>query len=86
MSANSASRTVRVHLLPQHFEPAELIGGIAVVIDVLRATTTVAYALSNGAEAVIPCLTIEEARAEKADGNATLLGGEAGPKASAASK
>ena len=46
--------------------PDELAGGTSVVIDVLRATTTIVYALAAGAGAVIPCLTIEDARAVRA--------------------
>ncbi|MEW6280179.1 MAG: 2-phosphosulfolactate phosphatase [Candidatus Eremiobacterota bacterium] len=45
-----------------------------VVIDVLRATTTIAAALHSGAEAVIPVSTVEEARAGAASGG--LLAGE----------
>lgn len=52
-------------------------GGIAVVIDVLRASTTIVTALAHGATRVRPVLTIEEARAEAAARGA-LLGGERG--------
>ena len=52
-------------------------GGIAVVIDVLRASTTIITALAHGATRVRPVLTIEEARAEAAARDA-LLGGERG--------
>ena len=33
-------RELKVHLLPQLFEPDELRGGIAVILDILRASTT----------------------------------------------
>lgn len=75
------SRNLTVHLLPTLFEPSDLEGGIAVVTDVLRATTTVAYGFQNGARGVIPCETIEEAFAVREgsdDGSAILLGGERG--------
>lgn len=74
------SRDVRVHLLPQLFEPDELCGGIAVVIDVLRASTTICHALAAGAKAVVPCEEIEEARRMAANhsGERTVLGGERG--------
>lgn len=75
------SRSLTVHLLPALFESFELCDGIAVVTDVLRATTTVAYALNNGARAIIPCESIEEAvthRDGSADGDQVLLGGERG--------
>jgi 2-phosphosulfolactate phosphatase len=53
---------LRVHFLPEYVEPAALAGGRSVVIDVLRATTTIVHALAAGARAVIPCLEIEESR------------------------
>ena len=52
-------------------------GGIAVVIDVLRASTTIITALAHGASRVRPVLTIEQARVEAAALGA-LLGGERG--------
>ena len=58
-------RKLTVHLLPTLFEPSQLAGGIAVVIDVLRATTTIAYTLKNGARSIIPCASIEEAMAQR---------------------
>lgn len=72
-------REISVHLLPNLFEPANLRGGIAVVIDVLRASTTMIHALANGAERIIPCETIEAAQTALAEfGNDCLLGGERG--------
>jgi len=56
------TREVRVHLLPSLFEPEDLRGGIAVVIDVLRASTTIIHALAHGAKCVVPCFTVDEAR------------------------
>ena len=68
---------LRVHLLPALVDPAELAGRTVVVVDVLRATTTICYALAAGAECVVPCLEIDEARATAAKlGATTLLGGE----------
>lgn len=70
-------RPASVYLLPALFEPDDLHGGIAVVIDVLRATTTLAYAFANGARRVVPCETIEEAReVRETVGDHILLGGE----------
>lgn len=75
-------RKLTVHVLPSLFEPSDLVGGIAVVTDVLRATTTVAHALKNGARGIIPCETIDEAVACRGAGDSTsgeiLLGGERG--------
>lgn len=42
-------------------EAAKLAGRTAVVIDVLRATTTITTALASGADTVVPVLTPEEA-------------------------
>jgi 2-phosphosulfolactate phosphatase len=53
---------VFVHLLPSLIPPESLRGGIAVVVDVLRATTVMVHALAAGCEAVIPCAEIDEAK------------------------
>ena len=46
-------------------------------IDVLRATTTVAHALANGARRIIPCEQVEQARdVRDQEGPHILLGGE----------
>lgn len=52
---------VFVYLLPGLIPPGALRGGVAVVLDVLRATTVIVHALAAGCEAVIPCLEIEDA-------------------------
>jgi len=69
-----------VHLLPRLADPALLAGGVAVVVDVLRATTTISHALSNGASEVIACLEVEDAlSAAKAFApGERFLGGERG--------
>jgi 2-phosphosulfolactate phosphatase len=68
---------VRVHLLPDLVAPIDLTGRTAVVIDVLRATTTICHALAAGATAVVPCLEIDEARATAAQVSGRVaLGGE----------
>jgi 2-phosphosulfolactate phosphatase len=69
---------VHIHLLPDLFDPHDLRGGVAVIIDVLRASTTVITALQNGAAEVIPVGTVEEALEFdffESEGN-RLLGGE----------
>jgi 2-phosphosulfolactate phosphatase len=71
---------LRVHFLPELVKPAALAGSRCVVVDALRATTTIVEALAAGAAAVIPCLTIDDARQSAArlgKGN-ILLGGERG--------
>lgn len=70
----------RVHLLPAWTGPAVLAGGVAVVIDQLRASTTIATALAGGAAAVRVCEEPPEAVALAADMSpgTFLLGGERG--------
>src|SRR5262245_16933047 len=73
-------RDVQVHLLPSLVPAARLAGGVAVVIDVLRATTTIVHALAAGCTMVRPCVEVEEAKAlagEMLAGKA-VLGGERG--------
>lgn len=71
-------REVQVHLLPTLAPPGRLSGAVAVVIDVLRATTTIVHALAAGCSAVIPCAEVEEARqrADHMPAGKVLLGGE----------
>lgn len=58
-------------------EPELVRGKVAIVIDVLRATTVMITALQNGAECVIPLLSPEEAFALKDKiGENVVLGGE----------
>lgn len=73
-------RDVQVHLLPGLVPAGALAGGVAVVIDVLRAMTTVVHALAGGCTAVIPCAEVEEARqiAGNLRAGKVLLGGERG--------
>ncbi len=61
--------------------PGAVAGGIAVVIDVLRASTTIITALAHGAAGVRPVLTVDAARTLAAgfgSGSGVLLGGERG--------
>jgi 2-phosphosulfolactate phosphatase len=53
---------ISVHLLIDLIPPGTLAGGVAVVIDVLRATTVMIHALAAGCTAIRPCLEIDEAR------------------------
>ncbi len=52
---------VDVHFSPVELEPAALADRTVVVLDVLRATTTIVEALANGAVAVIPTGSTEDA-------------------------
>jgi 2-phosphosulfolactate phosphatase len=71
-------RDVRVHLLPGLFEPTEVEGGCVVILDILRASTTIVHALANGARAVLPTLDVDTARKTAAGFavNEVLTGGE----------
>jgi 2-phosphosulfolactate phosphatase len=78
----SKPRSVEVHLLPSLVSPDRLRGGVAVVVDVLRATTTIIHALAAGCTSVLPVLEIDDARrlATELGGAKVLLGGERGGK------
>ena len=52
---------IAVHFTPLGVSAPELAGRGVVVIDVLRAATTIITALANGAKAVVPAATSEEA-------------------------
>lgn len=74
----SNDREVQVHLLPELVPAERLIGGVAVVVDVLRAATTVVHALAAGCTCVRPCLEVDEARAlaDEMRAGRVVLGGE----------
>lgn len=67
-------------MLPQLVPPGGLTGRLAVVIDVLRATSTIVQAMSAGARSVSPCMTPEDAVRvrEVATTEHVILGGERG--------
>lgn len=74
---------LRIHLLPTLADPAIFAGCVAVVIDNLRASVTIAAALASGAQCVVPVGTVDEALStrerlarERPDQPAPLLGGE----------
>jgi 2-phosphosulfolactate phosphatase len=54
------SASVDVKLLYQTVEPEELRESVCVVIDILRATTSIVHALGHGAKIVCPCETIDQ--------------------------
>ena len=65
--------------MPVHvvFTPAEAApAAVGIVVDVLRATSTIAQALASGYERVLCCSEIEDARALRAELPDSLLGGE----------
>jgi 2-phosphosulfolactate phosphatase len=71
---------VNVHNLPQYVAENDLAGATAVVIDVLRATSTICQALASGAREVVPYREIDEtlSAAEKSGRRSVVLGGERG--------
>jgi 2-phosphosulfolactate phosphatase len=65
---------VRVHVA---FTPAESVeSAIGIVVDVVRASSTIAQALASGWPRVLCCAEIEDARALKVELGEGLLGGE----------
>ncbi len=68
--------TVSAVSLPDHLDPSLLRDRIAIVIDVLRATTTIAQALDKGASSIIPVSSIDAARMIAHEHNTALLCGE----------
>ena len=71
---------MRIQVVPtaQQAQDIDCNGKIAIVIDVLRATSVITTALDNGAQEVIPVRTVEEAQSLYAtsDASKTLRGGE----------
>ena len=64
--------------LPDHLTVDQLRGKIAIVIDVLRATTTIVEALSHGARSVVAVASVDAARMISHDRPGSLLCGERG--------
>ena len=65
--------------MPVHvvFTPGEAApAAVGIVVDVLRATSTIVQALASGYERVLCCSEIEDARALRAELPDSLLGGE----------
>lgn len=72
--------TLNVHYLPQFVGEHELADAPVVVIDQLRASSTVCHALAAGAKDVVPHVEVDAvlAAAERCDRDQVLLGGERG--------
>lgn len=64
--------------LPDHLADGQLRGRVAVVIDVLRATTTIGAALEHGARCVVPVASVEGARETAEQREGSVLCGERG--------
>ncbi len=65
---------MRVHVA---FTPAEEASApLGIVVDVLRATSSIAQALAAGYRRVLCCGEVEEARRLRAETESSLVGGE----------
>ncbi len=77
----TSTRSLRWHChpLPDDMPPDAVAGGVAIIIDVLRASTTIITALAEGAAFVLPAAEVAIARRFRQSLPAdTLLGGERG--------
>jgi len=69
---------IDVYSLPSSVKPSQLHGAVAVVIDVLRATTVFTYAVHSGIREIVPVREVAEAMRFKENypPDQVLLGGE----------
>ena len=69
---------IDVFFTPLGLNAGDLAGRAVVVIDILRSTTTIVTALANGARAIIPAASSEEAvrLAGNLEKNGVILAGE----------
>lgn len=82
-AANSfriSPKRIDVAFLPSLVQPDWLSDRTVIVTDVLRATTTIIHALSNGCRQVLPQPSIDSARACHAETANSVMGGERGGK------
>ncbi|NOZ39596.1 MAG: hypothetical protein GXP24_05145 [Planctomycetes bacterium] len=68
---------IAVHYLPHFVAESDLAGSTVIVVDLLRASTTICQSLANGAKCVVPSLEVDEtfAKAAQFDRAKILLGG-----------
>lgn len=73
---------LNVHYLPQFVDASALAESVVVVVDQLRASSTICHALSAGAKCVMPFVEIDEtlSMAEEFSPGEFVLGGERGGK------
>lgn len=73
-------QTLQIHYLPQFVRESELADSVVVMVDLLRASTTICYALANGADWVAPYLEVSHVlrAAAEYDRDDVVLGGERG--------
>lgn len=82
MKSNKKILKVTVHLSPAAVDEMEMKDKNVVVVDVLRASTTIAAALQNGAKEIIPVSSVENAVKISGSlfGDVTLRAGERNAK------
>lgn len=71
---------LNVHYLPQFVTESDLADSTVIVVDLLRASTTICHALHAGAAAIVPLLEIGDVtdRVRKLGREHVILGGERG--------
>lgn len=67
---------ISVYASSSHVKPAAIKGRVAVVVDMLRASSTIIAALNNGAATIAPMPNIEQCIAIRSANRDILLGGE----------
>jgi 2-phosphosulfolactate phosphatase len=69
---------LEVYMSPAEISPGDVQGRVVAVIDVLRASTTIAVAMSNGAKSVVPVETVDDAitRSKQFERSEVRLAGE----------
>lgn len=79
-SAFRNSLLLAVHYLPQFIDQSDLAGSVVVVVDQLRASSTICHALAAGAKGVVPLVEVDEtfARAGNYARSEIVIGGERG--------
>ena len=70
--------SIDVVFTPDLLPFSDLTGKTVVVADILRATTTITFAMANGATVITPVLTPEDAFRLSANQPKALIGGERG--------
>ena len=70
------TRSIDVIFSPDLLPFTCLQGKSVVVIDILRATTTITFAIANGVTSIQPVLTPEQAFAIRQEQSGILIGGE----------
>jgi len=71
-------RQIHTHALPCLVDADELAPAVVIVVDLLRASTTICHALHAGAASVIPLVDVADAQAaiQRLDRRQLVLGGE----------